>query len=185
VFSVLRPDPDLRARVWGGRRLAHESSSGPIGEAWIAGPTSRVGVEQPEGKSSRGRSVPGGAATFDELAALHGRSFVGSRSPWPDRIPLLVKLLDPAGWLSVQVHPDDDLARQLAGPGAVGKTEAWRVLEVELLVGVRPGAADAQVRAAIRRGGLAALLQRLTLSPGDTVLVPAGTLLAVGPGVFL
>jgi Phosphomannose isomerase type I len=55
---------------------------------------------------------------------LFGRAFVGSGLPRPDRLPLLVKLLDPAEWLSVQVHPDDDLARHLAGPRAAGKTEA-------------------------------------------------------------
>lgn len=184
MFPVLRPSPDLRVRVWGGSRLGAGPDGQPIGEAWIAGPTSRV-----PGLAMGAPGRAGAAPTLDELAAEMGRGLVGARSPWPDRFPLLVKLLDPADWLSVQVHPDDDLARRLAGPDGVGKTEAWYVLDAdpgaELLLGVQPNIADDRVRAAIRAGGLAALLERVAVSPGDTVLVPAGTLHAVGPGLLL
>jgi len=178
MVPVLRPVPDLRVRVWGGTRLGAPTAAGPIGEAWVAGPTSRL------------PGPPGAAGpTLDELASRLGRELVGRASPWPDRFPLLVKLVDTAEWLSVQVHPDDATARRLAGPGAVGKTEAWFVLDAapgaELLVGIRAGVPAEQVRAAIGGGGLTALLERVAPSPGDTILVPAGTLHAVGPGVFL
>ena len=189
MFSVLRPEPDMSVRPWGGTRLGGASPAGPIGEAWVAGPATRVRAGQAGTSPGSSTPDPGGSVSLDELAALHGRAFVGSRSPWPDRFPLLVKLIDPVAWLSVQVHPDDRLARMLVGPDAVGKTEAWFVLEADLstalLVGVRAGVTDAQVRAAIRDGGLASLLQRISPLPGDTVLLPAGTLHAVGPGLFL
>lgn len=184
MIPVLRPSPDLRVRVWGGTRLGVGAGGQPIGEAWVAGPTSRV-PGPAEGVPDRDRAAP----TLDELAAEMGRGLVGSRSPWEDRFPLLVKLLDPADWLSVQVHPDDDLARRLAGPDGVGKTEAWYVLEADpgsqLLVGVQAGIGEDRVRAALRTGGLAAILERVAASPGDTILVPAGTLHAVGPGLLL
>ncbi len=184
MIPVLRPSPDLRPRVWGGTRLGAGPGGQPIGEAWIAGPTSRVPAA-----ATGAQDASGAAPTLDDLAARLGRGLVGSRSPWPDRFPLLVKLLDPAEWLSVQVHPDDDLALRLAGPDGVGKTEAWYVLDAdpgaELLVGVQANVADDRVRAAIRSGGLAALLGRVTVVVGDTVLVPAGTLHAVGPGLLL
>ncbi len=183
MIPVLRPSPDLRTRVWGGTRLGTGPGGEPIGEAWVAGPTSRVAG------GATGAKGAADAPTLDELAARLGRGLVGSRSPWPDRFPLLVKFLDPADWLSVQVHPDDRLALRLAGPDGVGKTEAWYVLDAvagaELLVGVQPDVADDRVRAAIRTGGLTALLERVPASRGDTVLVPAGTLHAVGPGLLL
>ena len=170
--------PDLRARTWGGHRLAPPGDE-PIGEAWIAGPTSRV---------DRGAFA---GRTLDDLAAELGAALVGTAAPVPGRFPLLVKLLDPAAWLSVQVHPDDATARRLAGAGACGKTEAWYVLEAdpgaELLAGVRPGEDPEAVRSLVRRGGadLADRLARHRVGPGDTLLVPAGTLHTVGPGLLL
>ena len=64
------------------------------------------------------------------------------------RFPLLAKLIDAGDWLSLQVHPDDALARDLYGPGAIGKTEAWLVIDAD------PGArARDRTRGRHRRGG--------------------------------
>lgn len=170
--------PDLRARTWGGRRLAPPGDE-PIGEAWIAGPTSRVG------------SGPLAGRTLDELAGELGSAVVGTAAPVPGRFPLLVKLLDPAAWLSVQVHPDDATARRLAGPAACGKTEAWYVLEAdpgaELLAGVRPGEEPEAIRALVRQGaaGFEDRLARHRVGAGDALLVPAGILHTIGPGLLL
>ena len=178
--TILRPVPDLRERVWGGRRLGSPRGQ-PIGEAWIAGP-SNVIADGPEA----GR-------TLAEIAARDGAAFVGRNAGerTGDRFPLLVKLLDPVAWLSVQVHPDDASAVQLEGRDAVGKEEAWYVLDAtpdaELLVGARPDIHEADVRAAIASGSgsLAPLLAHHRVRAGDAFPVPAGTLHAVGPGVFL
>ena len=178
--TILRPVPDLRERVWGGRRLGTPRGQ-PIGEAWVAGPSNTV-VEGPDS----GR-------TLAEIAARDGAAFVG-RNAWArmgDRFPLLVKLLDPADWLSVQVHPDDAMALRLEGPEALGKTEAWYVLDAardaELILGVRRGIGAAAVRAALAEGSgaLLPLLSRHHARPGDAIPVPAGTLHTVGPGLFL
>lgn len=176
----LRVRPDLRARVWGGTRLTPPGTppgTTPVGEAWLAGPASIVA------------DGPDAGATLDELAARIGRTLVGRDARWPDRFPLLAKVLDPRAWLSVQVHPDDAQAEQLEGAGAVGKTEAWYVIEAApdaaILLGVRPGVSPDDVREAIRHGGLAGLLERRLVAPGEAYLVPAGTLHAVGPGGLL
>ena len=171
----IRIEPDLRHRVWGGTRLT--PPGGPvIGEAWLAGPWSEIGA----GSEA--------ATTLASLAAAQGARLTGRDTPDPERFPLLAKILDPAEWLSVQVHPNDALALQLEGPGAVGKTEAWYVIEAapgaEILLGVKPTVPPGDVREAIRHGGLADLLQRHQVSPGEAYLVPAGTLHAIGPGVL-
>ncbi len=178
--TILRPVPDLRERVWGGRRLGSPRGQ-PIGEAWVAGPSNVIA------------DGPDAGRTLAEIAAREGASFVGRNAGarTGDRFPLLVKLIDPAAWLSVQVHPDDATARQLEGPEALGKAEAWYVLDAapgaELLVGVRGRISGAAVRAAIAdgSGSLAPLLARHRARAGDAVPIPAGTLHAVGPGVFL
>jgi mannose-6-phosphate isomerase len=178
--TILRPVPDLRERVWGGRRLGSPRGR-PIGEAWVAGPSNVIA------------DGPDAGRTLAEIAARDGAAFVGRNAGarTGDRFPLLVKLLDPAAWLSIQVHPDDATARRLEGPDALGKAEAWYVLDAasdaELLIGVRGGVDGAEVRAAIAdgSGSLALLLARHRAHAGDTVPIPAGTLHAVGPGVFL
>lgn len=168
-----RIQPDLRQRVWGGARLA-PAGAAPVGEAWLAGPGSTV------------EGGPAGGTTLDGLAATHGARLTGDDADPADRFPLLVKIIDPAAWLSVQVHPDDEQARRLEGPDAVGKTEAWYVVDATpdaaILLGVRPSVTPVAVREAIRHGGLAGLLERRRVAPGEVYLVPAGTLHAIGPG---
>ncbi len=157
-------------------RGSRRSGAPPIGEAWLAGPWSVIDAG----------SDP--AATLASVAAAQGARLTGRDAPDPERFPLLAKILDPAEWLSVQVHPNDEQAHQLEGPGAVGKTEAWYVIEAapgaEILLGVQPTVPPRDVREAIRHGGLADLLERRRVAPGEAYLVPAGTLHAIGPGVL-
>ncbi len=173
-----------KARVWGGSRLGPPAPL-PIGELWLAGPWIEVA------------SGPWSGRTLEDAAIALGPDLVGTAapaSPGP-RFPLLAKLLDPIDWLSVQVHPDDRLARQLEGPTAVGKTEAWYVVEAEpgaeLLLGTRPGVTLAEVHAAIGRpagergSAVIDLMERVVVRTGDAVPVPAGTLHAVGPGLLV
>jgi mannose-6-phosphate isomerase len=178
--TILRPVPDLRERVWGGRRLGPPRRH-PIGEAWVAGPSNLI-ADGPEA----GRTLADLAAR--DGAALVGRNAVARTG---DRFPLLVKLLDPSEWLSIQVHPDDAVARWLEGAEALGKAEAWYVIEAgpdaELIAGFRGGVAAATARAAIAAGSgaLAPLLARHRPRAGDAIPIPAGTIHSVGPGVFL
>lgn len=179
MLTPLRLVPLAKERVWGGTRLLPPRDL-PIGELWIAGPSTLVAAGRFAGQ------------TLEDVALTQERDLVGSGAPTGEgpRFPLLVKLLDPAAWLSVQVHPTDAIARRLIGPDAVGKAEAWYVLEAdpgaELLIGARPNVRQADLRDAIRRGAATAeLLAAHIVVAGDAVMLPAGTLHAVGPGVLL
>lgn len=178
MLAAFTVTPDYRPRTWGGWRLAPPGDE-PIGEAWVAGPGTVVA------------DGPFAGRTLDDLAGQLGADLVGRAAPGRARFPLLVKLLDTASWLSVQVHPDDTTAHRLAGPGAVGKTEAWYVLEAdpgaELVAGVRPGEDPDAIRALIRQGdaALEARLARHPVRAGDAVLVSAGTLHTIGPGLLI
>jgi mannose-6-phosphate isomerase len=101
--------------------------------------------------------------------------------------PLLVKLLFPNEKLSVQVHPDDAMARAMGQPR--GKTECWYVLEAKagatIALGLREGVTEGTVRAAIGAGTLEELLEWVPVEAGEMVFVDAGTVHAIGPGVVL
>jgi mannose-6-phosphate isomerase len=169
--------PQYRERVWGGRRLM--ASDPPIGEAWLAFGSSIVGRGEYAGRS------------LDALMSAYGSALMGTavHERYPGRFPLLVKLLDCAEWLSVQVHPNDEQARRMVGPGESGKTEAWYFLEAEpgarIIAGVKPGVGAGALAAAIREGRVTEVAEYVNIGAGDALLIPAGTLHALGPGLLL
>ena len=175
--QVFLLEPQYRERVWGGQRL--KAQHPPIGELWAAFDESRV------------HAGPHAGQTVADLVNEHGAEFLGEDvvARFGLRFPLLVKLLDCADWLSVQVHPDDEQAERLVGAGQYGKTEAWHFLDVEegtsILVGVQPGTTATALAAAIRTGRILDIAQRFDVLAGETYLIPAGTLHALGPGLLL
>ncbi len=170
-------EPQYRERVWGGQRL--KAADPPVGEAWVAFEESRVREGEHAGR------------TVAELSTEYGAQFLGREvfETYGSRFPLLVKLLDCADWLSVQVHPDDEQAARLVGEGEFGKTEAWHFIEVEpgatIYAGIKPGTGEEELEAAIRGGRVLEVAERLEVSAGQTVYIPAGTLHALGPGLLL
>jgi mannose-6-phosphate isomerase len=100
---------------------------------------------------------------------------------------LLLKLLFTSEPLSIQVHPDDAFARSIGLPN--GKTEAWYILsalpDAMVAVGLKCRITPHQLRASIRDGSIADLVQWRPVSRGDTIFVPAGTIHAIGRGIVL
>ena len=170
-------EPQYREKVWGGRRLRGEGAPG--GEIWAAFGESVV------------RGGPAAGRTIGDLVAEHGEDLLGAESVsrFGRRFPVLVKLLDCADWLSVQVHPDDAQAARMVGPGESGKTEAWHFLEVEdgaeIIAGVKDGTTRRELVAAIREGRVGEVARRFVVRAGETLYIPAGTLHSLGPGLLL
>ncbi len=176
-LAGLRPIPTYHERVWGGQRL--RPADPPIGEAWLIHEENQIA------------DGPQAGRTLSDLTAEYGADLLG-RVPLArtgGRFPLLIKLLDAADWLSVQVHPNDEQAVELQGPGHFGKTEAWHILDAtpgaQLIAGLKPGTTNAALREAIRAGTVTDLAHRLTVAAGDTVFIGAGTIHALGPGLLL
>ena len=104
-----------------------------------------------------------------------------------ENLPLLVKYIFTSEKLSVQVHPDDEQARER---GLVqGKTECWYILEAEegatLGLGLRSALSADEIRAAALDGSIEDAMDWKTVAAGDFIFVPAGTIHAIGGGISL
>jgi mannose-6-phosphate isomerase len=170
--------PQFHKRVWGARSLRpiyDQEFDEPVGEAWLTGDDCKVANGPLAGK------------TLGELCKQFGADLVGESAPVKDRFPLLIKFLFPREKLSVQVHPDDEMARRLGQPN--GKTECWYVLHAEpgaqVGVGLRPGTTKVQFAEAIKQGSAEQLLNWIDVAAGDLIYVEAGTVHAIGPGSIL
>jgi mannose-6-phosphate isomerase len=101
-----------------------------------------------------------------------------------------VKFIFPEQKLSVQVHPNDEYARQNeAAAGGTGKTEMWYAVEArpeaELRLGLEPGITPEALRQALAGADVERCLSRLSVQAGDAFFVPAGTAHTIGPGMLL
>jgi mannose-6-phosphate isomerase len=175
-------EPVFHARVWGGRRLAEvlgaQLPEGAIGESWSMGDDNRV-LNGPLAGQTLGDLV----ATDPDV--MLGRLVVSSGRT---DLPLLFKILDANESLSIQVHPDDRVAREVEHV-PFGKTEAWYVLDAApgayVIHGfTRPVPPD-EARAGLADGSITDALRKVELKAGEAILVPAGTIHAIGGGMLL
>jgi len=183
LFRPILLEPILVERPWGDQRLARH-----LGKALPPG--ARIGESWETANEARVADGPLAGLTLRELVTRFGPALLGARGlaasqPFGD-FPLLVKFIDADDVLSVQVHPDDEQAQPL---GQRGKTEAWYILAAEpgaeLIVGLTAPLDPSTVRTLLAERRLAEYLVRLPVQAGDTVIVPAGTLHAIGRGILL
>lgn len=179
----LRLDPYLSRPIWGGNKLGQRygkgaGAPGTIGESW----------EIYEGDAVQNGPLTG--KTLKELTEQLGDAVLGAaaRGNPTGRFPLLIKLIDATQQLSIQVHPNDRQAQELEHE-SFGKTEAWYILDADpgasLVYGLaHPLTAD-QLRQRSANGTIEADLAYLPVKAGDVVLVPAGTIHAIGAGIVL
>jgi mannose-6-phosphate isomerase len=178
-LPILQVRAEYHHRVWGGQRLRASETAVPYGEAWIIHENNLISGGPFAGKS------------LNQVTLEVGQALLGANALRQTGVafPLLIKILDCADWLSVQVHPNDAQAVQLEGPGHAGKTEAWHILEAEpsatLIAGVKPGTSPDQLAAAIRDGSVLDVALRSPANAGDSVMMHAGTMHALGPGFLL
>jgi len=177
TLHPFRLTPQYHERIWGGTRFKQDDKK--IGEAWI--------VHEDNVITSGDHS----GLALKQLAASHAVELLGARTldRTGKRFPLLIKLLDPADWLSLQVHPNDEQAKRLEGENYFGKTEAWHILEADpnaqLIAGLKANTSAEALRQTIRNGTIFEHVQYLSVNQGDMIFIRAGTIHALGPGLFL
>lgn len=174
--------PVAKSAIWGGERLRRDwhkhSDLDTVAETW------ELTVREKENNTIQ--NGPFAGKTLADVLKNSEFDLVGSHSP-ADRFPLLVKFIDAADRLSVQVHPDDAFAAELEGD--VGKTEMWYVVDADegatILYGLVEGATAEDLKRACAAGDPEPLLNRIKVQKGDCFFIPAGMPHAIGKGILI
>jgi len=167
-------EPEYREYVWGGSRI--RPNVGRTAEAWLVYENNMITGGHLKGMYLSEAAVQGGEA-------LLGRAVVEKTGK---RFPLLIKLLDCADWLSLQVHPNNVQAEFWEGPGNFGKMEAWYIVNADsgaqLVSGFKVGTTKEAVARAVGTSSLLDIIERIDLKTGDAILISPGTIHTLGPG---
>ncbi|MDR1200641.1 MAG: class I mannose-6-phosphate isomerase [Tannerellaceae bacterium] len=177
--------PILKKIIWGGSEICPFKGITPlqdgIGESWelshVDNNYSIVANGCLAGKS------------LDELIHTYGKQLVGGKvmAQFGDRFPLLIKFIDARDNLSIQVHPDDELAEKRHH--SFGKTEMWYVIKAAEGAALYSGFskqidADEYVKR-VENNTIMEVMQRYKVKPGDVFFLPAGRVHAIGAGCFI
>ena len=181
----IRFKPILKERIWGGSKLADKLGKGAIhdhiGESWeISGVTGDISVVE---------NGPLKGQNLQELIDIYGELLLGQEvfEKYGSKFPILIKFIDAAKDLSIQLHPDDMLAKKRHQ--SFGKTEMWYVLDAdkgsELIIGFNRDVSPEEYQESVRTEKLPDLLNRVLVKEGDTFLINAGKVHAIGGGILL
>lgn len=188
MLYPLKFKPRVKERIWGGQAIlkkkgksvARLSKDKLYGESWdlssVKGDVSVVANGFLKGNN------------LEEIIEVYMGELVGEENfeKYGLEFPLLVKYLDCNDKLSVQVHPNDELAEERHN--SFGKTEAWYVVDCKPGAAIYLGFKNLELTreeyiAAVAESRLEELLNRVEVKPGDVFFIPAGTVHALGAGI--
>ena len=175
--------PFVSETVWGGRRLIDEYSvvtdKRNAAEAWV--------MSAHKNGSSTVANGEFAGETLREVYLAHPEIGGKNCAGFSD-FPVLIKFIDAAADLSVQVHPTDAYAQEREN-GQLGKTEMWYVLDAskdaKLVYGLKRERTEQQMRDAIAKGTLMKDLQWVPVKKDDLFFIEAGTIHAIGAGALV
>ena len=181
----LKFKPILKERIWGGQKLHTELNkpkTGPhTGESWevsaVPGDVSIVANGAYAGKA------------LDHLIDQFPEELLGKDviSRFGPTFPILIKFIDAAKDLSIQVHPNDEIAKKRHD--SFGKTEMWYVMQADpgarLLLDFNQPVTQEEYRKRLADNTLLELMNQEEVKAGDTFFINAGKLHAIGAGVML
>lgn len=177
--------PYYKTVIWGGDRIAkyknEEINLENVGESWeisaVPGHESLVSEGEYKGKK------------LTELVDEHGSDFLGTEvyKRCGKEFPLLIKIIDARQDLSVQVHPDDELARKRHN--SAGKTEMWYIIDrvpgSKIYTGLKASLTPDEYTRRIADNTIMDVVADHVSEPDQFYFVPAGTIHAIGAGNLL
>lgn len=181
----LKFEPILKEKIWGGSKLktilGKNIVSDKTGESWeISGVENNISVVSNGDLSGY---------NLQEILSEYKGKLVGGRvyNQFKDEFPLLIKFIDAQDDLSIQVHPDDELAKQRHN--SFGKTEMWYVIDAdngaELISGFKKKIDKETYLEKLKNNKLSDILNSELVSEGDVYFIPVGRVHAIKSGIML
>ena len=181
----LKFKPILKDKIWGGTKLSEQfnklSDSKQLGESWeistVPGDVSQV----INGKFK--------SQDLQDLLELYKEDLIGGKNykRFGNSFPLLIKFIDAKQDLSIQLHPDDNLAKERHD--SFGKTEMWYVMQADkdasLIVGFNQKIDKETYLKCFKENTLAQIVNFDKVKEGDTYFIEAGRVHSIGAGVLL
>ncbi|MGL4805620.1 MAG: type I phosphomannose isomerase catalytic subunit [Bacteroidales bacterium] len=178
--------PILKSTIWGGERIKEfkelETTQIEVGESWEL---SNV----PGSESIVANGVEAGK-TISELLKKYKDALVGQENYklYGDNFPLLIKFIDAREDLSIQVHPNDELAKKRHN--SFGKTEMWYVIdnnggEAKLRSGLKEKMTPEEYAVRVKENTICDALAEYRVNPGDVFFLPAGRIHSIGAGCLI
>ncbi|MEO0573694.1 MAG: type I phosphomannose isomerase catalytic subunit [Bacteroidota bacterium] len=185
MLYPLKFTPIMKDRLWGGEKLKNlfnkPSNTKTIGESWelsgVSGDVSIVSNGELSGKS------------LNELIEEYGRYLIGDSvlQRFGTAFPILIKFIDAKRDLSIQLHPNDELAKERHN--SFGKTEMWHIMDTDpgakLIVGFNRDVTMEEYAKSLENNTLLDLLNYEQVGRGDTYFINTGKIHAIGGGVLL
>ena len=177
MAEIVRLDPAYVNKIWGGTRLGTPNASGEnIGEAWI--------LSAIPGHES---VVATGAYAGETFPSYLKHADAGTNASVMDAFPTLIKFIDAAAPLSIQVHPDDAYAHAHGMP--YGKTEMWVILAADpgafLYLGLNEKMSPDQFAVVLNARAIEVKFNNIPVKHGEVLFIKQGLRHALGEGVRL
>ena len=177
--------PILQEKIWGGNKLRDllnkDTTTDNVGESWeISGVKDNISIV--DNGSEAGKSL-------NELISEYRSELVGDKTyqRFGEDFPLLIKFIDARSDLSVQLHPNDKLAKQRHN--SFGKTEMWYVMQADkgskLNIGFKKDLDKTEYLEYLEKNRITELLNFEEVKKGDSVFINTGKVHAIGSGVLL
>ncbi|WKD86920.1 putative mannose-6-phosphate isomerase GmuF [Polaribacter huanghezhanensis] len=185
INQFLKFDPILKEKLWGGEKLmkvlSKRSDKKDIGESW----------EISDVKNDTSVVASGNLKGIDlkQLIADYKGELVGEKiyQAFGEKFPLLIKFIDAKEALSIQLHPNDALAKERHN--SFGKTEMWYVMQSDekanLIVGFKKEVSSKEYLQHLENKTLLEILNVDKVAEGDVYFIPTGRVHAIGAGVLL
>jgi mannose-6-phosphate isomerase len=185
INQLIKFEPILKDKIWGGEKLAtllnKQSKRKDIGESWeisdVEDDTSIVINGTLKGKNLQ-------ELIFEYTSDLLGKKIYAH---FGDKFPLLIKFIDAKEALSIQLHPNDKLAKERHN--SFGKTEMWYVMQADenanIIVGFQKEVTSEEYIKHLENKSLLDILNVDEVQKGDVYFIPTGRVHAIGAGVLL
>ncbi|NDV81427.1 type I phosphomannose isomerase catalytic subunit [Bacteroides sp. 51] len=177
--------PILKQTLWGGDKIVPfkhlDSEVKGVGESWE--------ISDVEGDESVVVNGPDKGSTLTEMVRRYREELVGEENyhRFGNKFPLLIKFIDAKQDLSIQVHPNDQLAKKRHN--SFGKTEMWYVVDADKGAKLRSGFSQEitpkEYKERVHNDTITDVLQEYEINPGDVFFLPAGRIHSIGAGAFI